>query len=446
MKRSAQEDLLRWVKSSYRKPLILRGARQVGKSTLVRLFSEEQGLELIEINLEIERLSSVEKDEFKLQSLLDEIQLKKKKRIHENTLLFFDEIQESPKALKYLRYFYEHAPDVKVIAAGSLLEIALRSKDFSFPVGRVEFYHLGPMSFEEFLWATGQDFLSQKLANWDFSIEVHEAAISALKDYYYVGGMPEAVKVFSETKSLVKMRDIQNQILQTYQADFPKYNGRINVQRISRVFSTLASTAGQKVIFSKLDSESGSRDIKRVVELLIDSRVFLSCHHSDGNSIPLEGEADSKIFKTYFIDVGLLNAILRLDLDSIEAEFRNEFNTKGVLAEQLVAQHLNFFSGHSFNPALYYHLRDKGTQKAEIDFLIELSKEILPVEVKSTAKGHLKSLKSFCTRKNSKLGVKVSLAEYSVDDRFVEGTKLVNIPLYAIGYLKRNLDTIEKAV
>lgn len=442
MKRAALKDLANWLRNPYRKPLILRGARQVGKSTLVHLFSEDEELDLIEVNLEVERLSSVEKKEFRLQSLLDEIQLKKNKRITKNTLLFFDEIQESPMLLKYLRYFYEKSPELKVIAAGSLLEVALRAEDFSFPVGRVEFYHLGPMSFQEFLWATGQNFLDQKLTEWDFSDELHEAAIDALKDYYYVGGMPEAVRVFSETQSLVRMREIQSQIIQTYQADFPKYNKRINVQRISRVFNSLASSLGEKVIFSKLDSESLSRDIKRVVELLIDSRVVLSCHHSDGNSVPLEGEVDSRIFKPYFIDIGLLNAMLRLDVDSIDSEFRNNFNTKGILAEQFVAQHLNYFQGHSLNPSLFYHLKDKGTQKAEIDFLVESEQNIFPIEVKSTAKGHLKSLKSFCERKSSLIGVKVSLANFTIDDDFVKDCKLVNIPLYAIDYLKSNLGRI----
>ena len=374
--------------------------------------------------------------------MLDEIQLKKHKIISDNTLLFFDEIQESPKLLKMLRYFYEEFPELKVVSAGSLLEIALRSEDFSFPVGRVEFYHLGPMSFQEFLWATGQEFLDQKLSNFDFSDEVHLAAISALKDYYYVGGMPEAIKVFAETKSIVQMRNIQAQIIQTYQADFPKYNKRINVQRISRIFNALASTVGEKIIYSRLDSESSSRDIKRIVELLIDSRVILACHHSNGNQVPLEGEADSRILKPYFIDIGLLNSILRLDVDSIDTEFRNNFNTKGIIAEQYVAQHLNFFSSPSLNPCLYYHLKDKGSQKAEVDFLIENNSRIFPVEVKSTAKGHLKSLKYFCSSKRAKVGIKVSLAKFNIDKDFVEGSKLVSVPLYAIEYLKNNLDKI----
>jgi len=442
MKREAIKDLKSWLKDKYKKPLILRGARQVGKSTLVHLFCQEEKLDLIEINLEIERLTSIEKDNFVLQDLLDELQFKKNKIISSNSLIFFDEIQESPILLKFMRYFYEQRPDLNIIAAGSLLEIALQSENFSFPVGRIQFYHLGPMSFKEFLWATGQDFLQQKLSQFEFSHELHTAALRSLRDYYYVGGMPEAVKVFSETKSLIQMRSIQNQILQTYQADFPKYNKRINVRRIERVFSAMANIIGEKIIYSKLDYESSSRDIKRIVELLLDSRVILPCYHSDGNQVPIEGEIDLKIYKPYFIDIGLLNSTLRMDLDTLDLEFKNDFATKGIIAEQFVAQHLNFIAGPNLSPKLYYHLRDKGTQKAEIDFLFENNNSIYPIEVKSTSQGHLKSLKYFCNQKKSKIGIKVSLAKFMIEDNFTKNSKLVSLPIYAIEYLKDNFDKL----
>ncbi len=443
MKRESLNYLKEWYQKDNSKPLIIRGARQVGKSTLVRLFCEDHNLDLIEFNFEIETLTSIEKEDFKIQFLLDEIQLKKKKKIKKNTLIFFDEIQESPRLLKLLRYFYEDAPQVKVIAAGSLLEIALKADNFSFPVGRVQFYHLGPMSFREFLWATNQFFLDEKLSNFEFSDEIHKAGLVALRDYFYVGGMPEAVKEFSSTDSLANMRELQNQIVQTYQADFPKYNKRINIQRINRTFSNISLNVGEKVIYSKLDVDSTSRDIKRIVELLIDSRVILPCIHTSGNTSPLTGESDPRIFKTYFLDIGLLCSILNLNLDTIDYEFKNEFNMRGVLAEQYVAQHLNYYEGSTKGPSLFYHLRDKGAQKAEIDFLIEDGNKIYPIEVKASASGHLKSLKYFCGAKKSRVGIKLSLAEYSEIENFVEGTKLVNIPLYAVEYLKENIHKLE---
>ena len=445
MERLALADLKRWMHSRTRKPMVLRGARQVGKSTLVRLFARRENLDLVEFDLERERLNSLKTEEFELSRLLDEIQLKKKKRLGQETLIFFDEIQALPKLLSSLKYFYEQAPELKVIAAGSLLEIALASNKggFSFPVGRIEFHHLGPMSFKEFLWATQRHFLDEKLQHFEFSPEVHKTAIAALKDYYYVGGMPEAVKVFSEDQSLATMRELQEQIIQAYEADFPKYNKRINVQRIARVFRAIALATGKKMIYSKLDRESASKDIKRIVELLVDAKVVLPCVHSDANQTPLLGESDPRIFKPYFLDIGLLNALLKLDFDTIENEFQNRFSTKGMIAEQFVAQHLNFFQGPSPTPGLVYHLRDKGTQKAEIDFLIERKGRIYPIEVKAAPKGHLKSLKYFCRNKKSPLGIKMSLDAFSIDPHFVDETKLVTLPLYAIEYLKDNFEKLE---
>jgi len=438
MKRVALDDLKAWLKKPDRKPMVLRGARQVGKSTLVHLFCQQEGLELLELNMEIESLNSISGSDFELQRLLNEIQLKKKQSIHDKTLIFFDEIQASPKLLQFLRYFYEQEPNIKLIAAGSLLEIALKSESFSFPVGRVEFYHLGPMSFREFLWACGEDLLDKKLSDFEFTEEVHLAAIRALKNYYYVGGMPAVVKRYIQSQSIVEVRDLQSQILQTYQADFPKYNNRINTQRIARIFNALALHIGKKVIYSKLDRESTSREVKRVVELLFDSRVFLNCVHSDGNSIPLLGESDPKIYKTYLLDIGLLNSLLRLDYEALELEFKNNFNTSGAIAEQFVAQHLVHFQGPSFAPSLSYHLRDKGSQKAEVGFLIEWKRDIYPLEVKASSKGHLKSLKYFALNKKSKLCFKVCLDQFQVDPSFAGKAKLVTLPIYALEYLKEN--------
>ena len=272
MKRIAELHLSHWFTKKTRQPLIIRGARQVGKSTLVRLFCESQKLQLIEINLEKTKLLSVATDDFDIQKVLDEIQLKTKKRIDEKTIIFLDEIQESPQLLKSLRYFYEERPELAVISAGSLLELALKKESISFPVGRVEFYHLGPMTFTEFLWATNNHFLQEKLESLDFSPAVTALAKAQLQNYYYVGGMPKAVKTFVEEKSLVSVRDIQNQILQTYVADFPKYNSRIQVERIDRVFNSTITQLGKKIIYQKIDPGSQARDTRRILDLLIDAR------------------------------------------------------------------------------------------------------------------------------------------------------------------------------
>lgn len=438
MKRKGEADLKTWFDKKGRLPLIIRGARQVGKSTLVKLFTEQYKLELIEINLEKQKLSSVQNEEFDIQILLDEIQIKSKKIINSKTIIFFDEIQESPNLLKYLRYFYEERPDLAVIAAGSLLEIALKKENFSFPVGRIEFYHLGPMTFTEFLDATGNQYLAEKIATLDFSPPVVNEAKKLLSNYYYVGGMPKAVKTFVEEKSLVGVREVQEQILQTYIADFPKYTSRINIERVERVFYATVTQLSKKVIYQKLDQGSNSRDTKKVLELLIDARVILKCIHSEGNSVPLMGEVDDSIFKVYFLDVGLVNAIMGLDFQTIDQEMKNNFNTKGMIAEQFVAQHLAYLHNERRGPELFYWLRDKGTQKGEIDFLIQRKNEIIPIEVKSTAAGHLKSLFYFGKEKKKEKAIKISLDDYSIkkskhkiNEQDVE-IELTSLPQYAI--------------
>lgn len=449
MRRSAEKDLKIWFEHSDRAPLILRGARQVGKSTLVRIFCESQNLELLEVNLEKEKIKSIQAENISIQNILDEIQFITKKTISEKTLIFLDEIQEQPRLLSALRYFYEEYPKVAVIAAGSLLEIALKAEKFSFPVGRVEFYHLSPMSFIEFLWATNNNLLSEKIQNLDFSPGLHRKAQEELRKYYYVGGMPKAVKTYVEEKSLVKVRGVQEQIIQTYMADFPKYNSRIQTERINRVFNAVSLQLGKKIIYQRIDPNSQSKDIRRILELLVDARVLLNCPHSDGNTVPLAGESDLTIQKLYLLDIGLMNCLMRLDTEAIDNEMTGNFNSKGVLAEQFVAQHLAYANCNRHSPELYYWLRDKGSQKGEIDFLIQSKQKIIPIEVKATKAGHLKSLFYFLKEKKKKLAIKVSLEEYSLEDiqhkiegKVIEG-RLMNLPLYAIDVV---FEAVEKLI
>lgn len=438
MKRHALGDLSLWYKSKDRRPLIIRGARQVGKSTLVKLFVDEEKLELLEINLEKTKLQSVLKDSFEINELLDEVQLKTRTKITDKTLIFFDEIQESPQLLKFLRYFYEERPDIAVIAAGSLLEIALKKEDFSFPVGRVEFYHLGPMSFSEFLMATKNDFLLDKIRSHDISEVVSAEAKRLLAYYYYIGGMPKAIDTYVKTGSIATVRDIQEQIIQTYIADFPKYNSRINVDRVEKVFYSVATQLGKKTIYQRLDNEAKSRDIRKAVELLIDARVLIQCFHTEGNSSPLKAEKDDSIFKLYFLDIGLLNAIMRLEFSQLDEDMKQQFSTKGFLAEQFTAQHLAYLGNERRGPELFYWLKDKGAQKAEVDFLIQKQNQIIPVEVKSTSVGHLKSLFYFLRDKKLQNAFKVSLDSYikirsshKIQDQNIE-VHLTNIPHYFI--------------
>lgn len=446
MKRHQTKDLLDWYKKGQRKPLILRGARQVGKSTLVRLFCEENQIDLLEINIEREKLKSVESSSIKMNDILDEIQLKSQKKIQNNkTLIFFDEIQEQPSLLKFLRYFYEERPDLAVISAGSLLEVALKEEKFSFPVGRVEFMHLGPMTFSEFLLATNNELLLQKIQSLDFSNYVMDLAQEQFRLFLYIGGMPQAIRIYVEEKSLFSVRAIQEQILQTYIADFPKYNVRINFDRIQRIFASTVTQLGKKIIYQRLDPNSQSREVRRTLELLLDARVLLSCIHSDGNSVPLLGESDSSVQKIYFLDVGLANCWSRIDLDVIDSELKNHFNTKGMIAEQFVAQHLAYMNGSARAPELFYWLRDRGIQKGEIDFLVEQGQSIIPVEVKATAAGHMKSLFYFVKEKKAKKAIKLSLEGFkaeTVRHKIQEENitcNLTTLPIWAVEMLYRSI-------
>ena len=256
MRRHAETFLSEWLGKSGRLPLIIWGARQVGKSTLVRLFSKNHGLNLIEINLEKIKLQTTKQLDFNLKKVLDEIQLKLNQVIGPNSLIFLDEIQEDPRLLSGLHYFFEERPDLPVIAAGSLLEIILKLEELSFPVGRVEFYHLGPMTFTEFIEAQKKEVLLDGLTKMNLSKPLHSEALSCLKDFYYTGGMPRAVASFINEKSLVPVREIQEQIIETYQADFAKYNSRINLDRFQRIFTSAPLYLGQKMIFQKLDASS----------------------------------------------------------------------------------------------------------------------------------------------------------------------------------------------
>lgn len=434
MKRHAEAELFNWFNKKDRMPLVIRGARQVGKSTLVKLFCQNYGLTLIEINLEIWQLSSIEKSKFEINDLLEEIQLYANKVITDKTVIFFDEIQESPKMLRLLRYFYEMHPEIAVIAAGSLLEIVLADEKFSFPVGRIEFYHLGPMTFFEFLEACNENILLEHIKAKRFSTAVHEKALGLFQKYLFIGGMPKAVLSYINKTSLVEIRNIQQQILQTYLADFPKYNQRIDFKRISRVFSSIATQVGKKVIYQNFDRESKSREIKRVIELLVDARIALPCVHSNASKVPLLAGKDESIFKLFFIDVGLMNCLLRTEFINLQGDHL----TKGAIAEQFVAQHLAYLEGPNLTPNLTYWLRDKGSQKGEIDFLIQKSNVIIPIEVKSDKSGTLKSLFYFVYDNKWAQAIKVSchpfsktLIKHKIHDSVVN-IDLIELPIYAV--------------
>lgn len=446
MKRWAEDFLSHWYHKKGRVPLVLRGARQVGKSTLVRLFCANNHLDLIEVNLEIRRIRSIHAEQLNMADVLDEIQLLTHKTVGPKSVLFIDEIQQDPKMIQILRYFFESYPNLPVIAAGSLLEIALRDSEFSFPVGRIEFYNLGPMTFTEFLAACGEDLLLERLKSLNLSAPVHQKATDLFRKFLYIGGMPRAVFNYIENRSLVEVRSVQDQLIQTYMADFPKYNKRIDAQRVIRIFESAVAQVGKKVIYQSFDRESKSRDIRRIIELLIDARVLTPCYHAEASGIPLSATVDLSVYKIYMVDVGLMNSMHRLDLHTIEDHIAARFVTKGVIAEQFVAQHLAYSSGRHMGPSLNYWLRDRGTQKGEIDFIIQVGSSIVPIEVKSEQGGKLKSLFYFAADKHWNFAVKFGLAQlkihrasHKIREKKVN-LEYIDCPIYAVEFIDQLIE------
>lgn len=425
---------------------MLCGARQVGKSTLVRQFAQSKGLRLLEINLEKQKLATLNLDGINLQTLLQEVEVLCNQRIEKGVLLFFDEIQDQPKLLSVLRYFYEEQPWIPVITAGSLLEFALEQVHYSVPVGRVEYYFLGPMKFSEFLDALGEQVLLEHLQRTpnSFLEAVHHRLVQRFKEFLFVGGMPEAVREFVRTSSPLEVRRVQRSILQTYQDDFIKYAKHSQVERVRRVFNFVPGHVGEKIKYSEIDRDEKSRDLKRALELLIQARVIIPVYHTNASGLPLRAQADESIMKTYFLDVGLVNCMQGVGWEGLVLADGKALMNKGAMAEQFVAQHL-FYGADGFeSPEIYYWLRDKKKQNAEVDFVIAKESRIIPIEVKAETSGRLKSLLVFMNEKDLPTAVKINLNFYQselVEKRINSANdtavfELLTIPFYLIDRLK----------
>lgn len=452
MKRSNEGDLDRWIAKTTRKPLIIRGARQVGKSTLVRQFAKAKGLTLLEINLERRPTLNEIFKHGTLTQIRAELEAESGHSLQtKQCLLFLDEIQAAPHAIAALRYFYEEMPDLPVIAAGSLLEFVLGQVPFSMPVGRIEYLHLGPMGFKEFLIAMGDDTLIPYLENYQLSLPFPEAAHRKLLDrqreFLFVGGMPEAILVYRESKSILEARHVHRSILQTYVDDFAKYARSTTLHRLHRVFDALPRIIGQKVKYSAIAQEERSTAIKAAIDLLTKARLLLPTYHSDCSGVPLKAGIEERIYKLFFLDIGLLNCLYGLDWTAISNLSERELVNEGILAEQFIAQQLAYRLHGLEAPELFYWLREKGTSNAEVDFVIAEGRELIPIEVKAGKSGTLKSLHQFILAKGAKRAVRFDLNLPSVQQlpyqvRHGAGVQsvsfsLLSLPLYFVEELPR---------
>lgn len=447
MQRQQLQFLSAWLQNTNRKPLIIRGARQVGKSTLVELFAQQSRRSLQNVNLERHpELSSIFAG-LAPQQILQQIEfLPNMGNIGPDTLLFLDEIQAVPEAIPALRYFYEDRPDIPVVCAGSLLEFALKDHSFSMPVGRIQYLHMGPMTFSEFLLALDEERLKNFIDSYEPGQEIgdviHQRLLNLLRSYYSVGGMPEAVAVFAKSHSYKEVGEVHNSIIETYRDDFSKYAGSRNQNRMLNVFNFAARNVGTKIKYSNISTQDQSVTIKKDIELLAMARVVGKVVHSHCSGLPLQADLEEKIYKLLFLDVGLMNSICGLDWRSLSQMDDVKLVNQGAVAEQFVGQHLQAMLADKPNRELNYWLREGRSSNAELDFVIGLWGKIIPIEVKSGSTGTLKSLHQFMGMKQAPLAIRFDTKLPSVDqiDTVINMAKqrqqvkytLLSLPLYLV--------------
>jgi len=446
MDRNITTALKTWHSSKVRKPLVLRGARQVGKSTLVRLFADEHGLDLLEVNLERHRDLDSMFAGLDVRTILANLEAIAGRRVGPRTLVFLDEIQATPHALQALRYFFEDRPDLAVVAAGSLLEFALSRAGFSMPVGRVRYLHLQPMGFGEFLAAVDAaslEWLEMLRGPGTIPQEAHRRLLTRQREYLLVGGMPEAVACFAETRDFAAVASVQNAILNTYLDDFSKYARQADLADLQRLFRNLPLHLGQKAKYTRLLPDAASAHSRKLLELLIRAQVALPVHGSDCTGIPLRAGMNPRVLKLFFLDVGLVSRLLGLDWAEMESLEERPLVNEGPLAEQFIAQHLHQDSSFETPPELFYWLNEAKNANAEIDFVISQGNLVLPVEVKAGKAGTLKSLHLFCARRRLAQAVRFDLCPPSTQEiqtrltdkkgSDLEGRyTLHSLPLYAV--------------
>lgn len=447
MQRQQLSLLTRWLRNYHRKPLIIRGARQVGKSTLVQLFAEQHRMTLLTTNLERYPALANTFASNDPEKILQQIEaLPRMPAVDAQALLFLDELQAVPEAIPALRYFYEDRPQLPVVCAGSLLEFVLAAHQFSMPVGRVQYLHMGPMTFSEFLLALGEDKLYQVVTEYQPGDEIgevaHQRLLQLLRSYYFVGGMPEAVAAFAETRSYQAVSEVHNSIIETYRDDFPKYGKNRDQNRMLDVFNFAARNVGVKVKYSNISREDQSAILKKDLELLCMARVISKVVHSHCSGLPLQASLEEKVYKLLFLDVGLMNAICGLNWRTLSQFDDLKLVNEGAIAEQFVGQHLQALLAESPNRELTYWLREGRSANAELDFVVALEGQIIPVEVKAGASGSIKSLHQFMAEKQAPFAVRfdaglpavstVNAVVNSDNQRKDVSYKLVSLPLYLV--------------
>ncbi|CAN2041397.1 ATP-binding protein [Candidatus Magnetomoraceae bacterium gMMP-15] len=427
MKRFIDQELIKWKKSKRRKPLIIRGARQVGKTYSIKEFAQNSfnNLALVDLerNPDWHRVFNENLNAIRICTDL-EILLQQKIRPGK-TLLFIDEIQACPRAITALRYFYEEIPDLHVVAAGSLLEFAMQ--DISVPVGRIKFLNLYPLTFAEYLKASGNEEAAHIILGKPGKVSnvIHDFLCKELRNYFFTGGMPESVSAYIQTKSIQESFEVQAEICDTYRMDFAKYKPHADKNCLNAVFTAIAQSVGQQIKYAKLADGYSNPTLKKTFDLLCLANVVKKIPSVNPSGLPLGASASAKIFKALMLDIGLMRYLtgMPVNLEYSKADLLGIY--QGAMAEQFVGQEMLV----SQNQDLYYWSRQAKSSSAEVDFVCVVNGQIHPVEVKSGPSGRLKSLHLFFkTYKNCKKGIVFSTRPYAE----LTEQNIIFMPLYFV--------------
>jgi len=435
MHRDLESVLIRWKNAKEHLPLLLRGARQVGKSHLATSFARAYFENVLVINFEKEEKYKLAFETLDPKDILNRLYLQSGHRVLPGkSLLFLDEIQECTQALKALRYFKEDMPELHVIAAGSFLEFALNNEKMRMPVGRVESLFLKPLSFYEYLTALGlshlRDYLNHATLTTGVETIVHDELCNHLRNYFFTGGLPDVVKEYLTSGNLERVQAKQFGLVQSYRDDFGKYANKTKHQYLQKILKEAPGFIGEKFIYSRLDPDIGSREIKNALGYLVEAGLLYKVNHTNASGLPLNSLMNEKHFKIIFLDIGLANSMSQLSPELFLQKDLMLLN-RGLQAEQFAGQELLAYRKPYMQSELFYWDRQQPSSSAEVDYVINVNDRIIPIEVKAGKTGSLRSLQLFLNEKNYDLGIRLSMKPLEMNHR------ILSVPLYMISELPR---------
>ncbi len=437
MERTILNYLLKWKDQQDRLPLLLRGARQVGKTYIIDHFGQIHFQNVVKINFEQQREFIACFNTLYPEKILQLIYAISGQSVKPgSTLLFLDEIQECPQAIVALRYFYEQLPQLHVVAAGSLLEFTLNQPDFRMPVGRVQSYYLKPLSFREFLICCGKsslvEYIQSITLHTGIDFVIHEQLLTHLKEYLVLGGMPAVIKNYLQEHDFAESQIRQSVILETYRNDFAKYAKNTDIKYLQAIFEKAPGMISKHFKYVDVDPHMHPRDLKRAINDLKNAGVLYTNHACSANGLPLITTMNEKKFKLLFLDVGLINSVTRLSAEILLGDNLMLLH-QGAIVEQFVGQELLAYSQPFREEKLFYWEREKSGSSAEIDYVVAFDSKIIPVEVKAGATGRLRSIQLFLDEKKCDIGLRISQKTLGLSNR------ILSIPLYMISELERLL-------